>query len=83
MAHILGSMMGDEFELGYIFKRMVKGMRNKMSMVLRKIEKSSNMSTDALKNVLKWFGNNEWSSGESHEWYRGWNYKGEERSWRK
>jgi hypothetical protein len=78
-------MMEDEFELGHIFKRMVKGMRNKMSMVLRKIEKSSNMSTDALKNVLKWFGkmNGAVSSGEGHEWCRGWNYKGEERSWKK
>ena len=49
----LRSAKEDEFELGYVFERMVKGMRNEMSTVLWKIERSRDLSPEALKHMLK------------------------------
>ena len=43
----------DEFELGYVFERMVTGMRNEMNSVLWKIERSRDISPEALKNMIK------------------------------
>ena len=43
----------DEFELGYVFERMVKGMRNEMNSVLWKIERSRDMSPEALKKMIR------------------------------
>jgi hypothetical protein len=53
MAHRLRSVKEDEFELGYVFERMVKRMRNEMNMVIWKIERSRDMSPEALRNMIK------------------------------
>ena len=53
MARRLRSMKEDEFELGYVFERMVKGMRNEMNTVLWKMERSRDMSPEALKNMIR------------------------------
>jgi hypothetical protein len=41
------------FELGDVFERMVKGMRNEMSTVLWKIERTRDLSPEAIRNILK------------------------------
>ena len=53
MARRLRSSKEDEFELGNVFERMVKGMRNEMNTVLWKIERSRDMSPEALKNLIR------------------------------
>ncbi len=45
--------MENEFEFGYVFKRMVKGMRNEISTVLWKIERSRGFSPEGIRCVLK------------------------------
>ncbi len=45
--------MENEFELGYVFKRMVKGMRNEMSTVLWKTERSRDLSPEPIRCMLK------------------------------
>ena len=44
---------GKEFELGYVFERMVKGMRNEMNTVLWKIERSRDLSPEGIRCMLK------------------------------
>ena len=41
------------FELGDVFERMVKGMRNEMNTVLWRIERSRDLSPEAIRNMLK------------------------------
>ncbi len=53
MAYRLRSMKEDEFDLGQVFDRMVKGMRNEMNTVLWKIERSRDMSPEALKIMIR------------------------------
>jgi hypothetical protein len=53
MAHRLRSAKEDEFELGFVFERMVKGMRNKMNTEIWKIERSTDMSPEAIRNMIK------------------------------
>jgi hypothetical protein len=42
-----------DFELNYVFERMVKGMRNEMSTVLWKIGRSRDLSPEVFKCMLK------------------------------
>jgi hypothetical protein len=49
----LRSAKEDESGLGHVFKRMVNGMRKEMNTVLWKIERSSYMSLEALKSIIK------------------------------
>ena len=42
-----------EFELGYVFDRMVKGMRNEMNTALWKIERSRDLSPEAIRCMLR------------------------------
>jgi hypothetical protein len=49
----LRSAKEDESGLGHVFKRMVNGMRKEMNIVLWKIERSSYMSLEALKSIIK------------------------------
>ncbi len=44
---------GNVFELGGVFERMVKGMRNEMSTVLSRIERSRDLSLEAIRGMLK------------------------------
>jgi hypothetical protein len=53
IAHRLRSAKEDEFELGYVFERMVKGMGNKMNTIIWKNERSRDMSPEALRNMIK------------------------------
>jgi hypothetical protein len=53
MARRLRSAKEDEYELGYVFERMIKGLRNEMNTVLWKMERSRDMSPEALKNIMK------------------------------
>ena len=43
----------DEFEIGAIFDRMVKGMRDEMSIALWKIERSRDLAPEAIKYMMK------------------------------
>ncbi len=49
MTHRLRLAKEDESGLGHVFERMVNGMRNEMNIVLLKIERSRDMSPEALK----------------------------------
>jgi hypothetical protein len=43
----------DEDEVERVFDRVVKGMRNEMNTVLWRIERSRDVSTEALKNMVR------------------------------
>jgi hypothetical protein len=43
----------DEDEVEQVFDRMVKGLRNEMNTVMWKIERSRDMSPEALKNMFR------------------------------
>ena len=53
MARRMTSTKEVQFELGYVFEKMVKGMRNEMSTVLWKIERSRDLSPEAIRGMLK------------------------------
>jgi uncharacterized protein YejL (UPF0352 family) len=53
MSHKLRSRKEGEDGLEQVFDRMVKGMRNEMNTVLWKIERSRDVSPEALKNMVK------------------------------
>jgi hypothetical protein len=53
MSHRLRSQREEENGVEQVFDRMVKGMRNEMSTVLWKIERSRDMSPEAFKNMVK------------------------------
>jgi hypothetical protein len=49
----LRSAKEDEVGMGHIFERMVNGMRNEMNTVLWKIERSRDISPEALNIMIK------------------------------
>jgi hypothetical protein len=49
----LRSAKENEFELGHVKERMVKGLRNELNTVLWKMESSSDMSSEVLRNMIK------------------------------
>jgi hypothetical protein len=53
MSHKLKPQKEEEGGLEQVFERMVKGMRNEMNTVLWRIERSRDVSPEALKNMVK------------------------------
>jgi hypothetical protein len=53
MSRKLRSRKEEEDEVEKVFDRMVKGMRNEMNTVLWRIERSRDVSPEALKNMVK------------------------------
>ncbi len=53
MSRRLSSPKEEENGVEQVFERMVKGMRNEMNTVLWKIERSRDVSPEALKNMVK------------------------------
>jgi vacuolar-type H+-ATPase subunit I/STV1 len=53
MSRKLRSQKIDKDEVEQVFDRMVKGMRNEMNTVMWKIERSRDVSPEALKNMFK------------------------------
>ena len=53
MAGRLRSCKASEFEIGELFERLIKGLRQEMSGVLEGIEKSRNLSLEDMKGLLR------------------------------
>ncbi len=57
MAGRLRSCKASEFEIGELFEKLIKGLRQEMSGVLEDIERSRNLSLEDMKGLLKVVGN--------------------------
>ncbi len=81
MAQRLRSSKEDEYEQGYVFERMMKGLRKKWDehSIVKDGKEQRHVARGPKEYDEEWIRGNGWSSGEGNEWSKQWTGKGKER----